>query len=291
MLITGASGLFGVPIVRELHGRVNYDICVVTTGRGDVEFPEGVSVVTANLLVRDQAIRLIEEIQPEIMLHMAWKVPELGFLTSKSNLVWLEDSLFILRKFIDSGGKYFAFGGSNAEYGHFSGHSENDTAENISLYGQCKNSFHKTATSLCSSHGIDYVNLRFFNILVRGTMKHISDAAAAFSAGKKFTCTHHPYSIFDYISPDDAAKAVCEVILRQYTGVVNIGSGIPRMMGDVFKTVAKKMNSEHLLSFDYGTQRSEIQVADTNILNNTIGFHCTSSFDDMIDAIVLAASR
>ena len=291
MLITGASGNIGMPIVRELYEKVNYEIYVVTSGRKDVEFPKGVNVVTANLLVRDQSITLIEEIEPDVMLHLAWKVSEPDYLTSKSNLLWLEDSLFILRKFIESGGKYFAFAGSCAEYGHFNGHSENDNTVNVSLYGQCKNSFHKTALNLCGSSGVDYVNLRFFNTPGGGFMTRVAETVAAFAAGEVFTCRYHPYSIFDYISSEDAARAVCEIIFMHYTGVINIGSGIPRVMGDVFKTVAKKMDSEHLLVFDYGTQSNEIQLANTYVLKNVIGYECTSNFEDMLDKMISAAGK
>ena len=291
MLITGASGTFGMPIVRELFDKVNYEIYAVTSGRRAVEFPQGVNVVTANLLVRDQSIRLIEEIQPKIMLHLAWKVYEPDYLTSKSNLVWLEDSLFILRKFIESGGEYFAFGGSSTEYGHYGGLSEKEEAPAVSLYGQCKNSFHKTALNLCGSSDVDYINLRFFSALGGGFMARVAEAVEAFAAGNAFICNYHPYSVFDYICSEDAARAVCEIILRQYTGVVNIGSGIPRVMHDVFKTVARKMNAENLLFFEHGMHEKEIQVANTYVLNNVIGHEPLADFDEMLDSIIAAAGE
>ena len=291
MLITGASGSIGMPIVRELYSKANYEIYVTTTGRKEVEFPEGVNVVTANLLIRDQSIRLIEDIQPEVMIHLAWKVSEPGYMTSKSNLLWLEDSLFILRKFIELGGKYFAFAGSCSEYGQFRGHTENDDARNMSLYGQCKNSFHKTAQSLCSNSGVDYVNLRFFNTPGGGFMTRVAEAVEAFAAGEEFTCRYHPFSIFDYTCCDDAARAACEIILRQYIGVVNIGSGIPRVMNDVFKTVAKKMDAEHLLHFDYEMENLEIQLANTNVLNKIIGFETATDFDETLEYMIASAGK
>jgi len=291
MLITGASGTIGMPIVQKLSGKGVYDISVVTTGRKDVEFPQGVNVETANLLVRDQSIRLIEEVQPDTMVHLAWKVSEPGYVTSESNLLWLEDSLFILRKFIELGGKYFAFAGSCAEYGHFSGHSESGDSAGVSLYGQCKSSFHKTALNLCDSSGVDYVNLRFFNTPGGGFMARAEEAVALFAAGEEYKCKYHPYSIYDYISSDDAARAASEIIQKQHTGVINIGSGIPCVMGNVFETLAKRMDSEHLLLFDHGTQNNEIQVANTHILNNVIGFECATKYSEALDNIIIAAGK
>ena len=289
MLITGASGFLGMPIVRELAECGEYEIYAVTSGRRYVEFPKGVNTVTANLLEHERSKRLIEEIRPEIVAHLAWELSEPGYLVSSTNLVWLEESLRILRTFVESGGKYFAFAGSSAEYGHFRGFSENEKFIETSIYGHCKNSFHQTAQKLCGAGGIDYVNLRFFPTLGRGMRTNVAaaTAAATFAAGKRFICKS-PYNIWDFISICDASKAACAVIKKQYSGVVNIGSGIPRAMGDVFKAIAQKMDCSHLFSLDYENNAKEILVANTDILGKVIGYTCSTGFDEMLDDMIAA---
>jgi nucleoside-diphosphate-sugar epimerase len=209
-----------------------------------------------------------------------------GYLASEANLVWFEDSLYLLRKFIEEDGKYFAFGGSNAEYGRYCGHSDSNQSPVISLYGQCKNSFHKTAMNLCMNNNVDYVNLRFFYTSGRIIMDDIATAIRAFSKKEKYICKHHPDSIFEYIHSTQSAEAVCRIILQRHTGSINIGSGVPYIIRDVFTNIAKKMDCEKLLEFDFENAQKDIQVADTYILNNIIGFKNTISFNTIVDNMI-----
>ena len=311
ILITGASGFLGMSIVVQLVEHGGYDIYAVTSGRKSIVFPNCVNIVTANLLDRECSQRLIEEIRPKIMVHLAWELSESGYSKSANNLVWLEASLQMLRIFIESGGKYFAFAGSSAEYGYFrgfSGNGETATDANTTLYGLCKNSFHRIASKLCGVSEIEYVNLRFFPVLGKGINANtnaIAAAIASFAAGEPFLCKS-PYNIWDFIGIDDASRAACDVIRGQYAldgvlldggdaramirekfqCVVNIASGVPRMVGDVFRSIAQKMNCEHLLSLDFENITSEILTADTDALNNIIGYRCSTEFDDLLNEMI-----
>jgi nucleoside-diphosphate-sugar epimerase len=287
LLITGASGFLGLAALNELAACGKYDIYAVTTGRRTVKFPVEVHVVVANLLNREQSRKVICETSPDIMLHLAWELSEPGYLKSDTNLIWLEESLFLLRTFAESGGKYFAFAGSSAEYGHNSGFSEINTSPEVSLYGNCKNSFHNSAIKYCADNNIGYANLRYFPVLGSGmrTNTAVASAIVTFLRSEKFVCKA-PYNVWDFVSINDAAKATTEVIAQKYRGTVNIASGIPRIMGEVFTTIAKKMRSEHLLSLDYSNTKSEILTANTEILNNVIGYKCSDNFSDTLDGLI-----
>ena len=290
LLITGASGFLGFAVTREIAAVGGYDIYAITTGRRPAAFPPGVHAVTADLLDRAQSHRLINETCPELMLHLAWELSGPGYHNSDTNLVWLEESLYMLRSFIESGGKYFAFAGSSSEYGRSGGFSENGGKNAVSLYGQCKNAFHNTASKYTAVNNAGYANLRFFPALGRGANANTAAAAAAAAAfvrGEHFECKA-PYNVWDFISAGDAAKAALAVLIKKYNGTVNIGSGIPRAMGNVFAQIAEKMNCSHLLSIDYGNKSSEILVADTCILNNVIGYKCSYDFNDTLDDLIAA---
>lgn len=292
ILITGASGFLGLSIVRELAKQRNYEIYAVTSGRQTTEFPKGVINVTANLLDREQSKSVIEKVRPEVMLHLAWELSQADYLNSQNNLVWLEESLYMLRTFISVGGKYFAFSGSSAEYGHFTGFAETGIIVKRSLYGQCKLSFHEMATKVSQEENIKYVNLRFFPILGKGVRKNIAIAKAviAFAAKEKFICKA-PYNIWDFISVYDAARATYEIISQDYTGIVNIAGGKPQMMGEVFKNIAKKMSCEQLVVLEDTNNRSEILVADTEVLNQKIGYHCSVDIDKMLDDTITSLQK
>ena len=288
LLITGASGFLGKPIVRELAALGEYNIYAVTSGRREVMFPDGINVLSADLLDKEQSGRLIEDIKPDIMVHFAWDLAGSGYQNSDSNKLWLDESLFMLHTFINSGGKYFVFAGSRAEYGSFHGFREDGSTGDVSIYGQCKNSFHSAAIKLCEENGVDYTCLRIFTTLGCGMtpgLTAVSAAVAAFTAGERFECKA-PYNVWDFISVNDVARAVCTIIKKQYSGIVNIGSGIPYMMSDIFTKIAEKMNCEQLLSIDYYNKESDIIVADTDVLNNTIGYICKDEIDKIIDDII-----
>jgi len=288
LLLTGASGFLGRPILQELADSGDYDIYAVTSGRRAVEFPKNVKTVSANLLDRAESGKLIEEIRPEIMVHFAWDLSDSGYLKSSNNFLWLEESLFLLRTFIEAGGKYFAFAGSCSEYGTFKGFSESEHENNATLYGRCKSSFQTAAEKLCEINGVGYTNLRIFSTMGKGMKPGLAAttiAVASFAAGERFTCKA-PYNIWDFISVDDVARAVCAVVKKQHIGAVNIGSGVPNIVGDIYKAIARKMKSEHLLSLDYENKSCDINVADTNVLSNIIGYTCADDIDGMIDDMI-----
>ena len=63
------------------------------------------------------------------------------------------------------------------------------------------------------------------------------------------------------------------------------------MMGDVFKAIAKKMDAEHLLSLDYENRVFDVLVANTDVLNNVIGYECTSDFDKTLDDMIASICK
>ena len=304
--MTGASGFLGLPIVDKLASCGRYNIYAATTGRRLVAFPEGVHTVKVDLLNRDQSSDIINEISPDMMVHLAWELSESDYMNSADNIIWLEESLQMLRTFISSGGKYFAFAGSSAEYERFKGFSEdrnmvlhfstgkralpveNNKNDSISMYGRCKSTFNGLASGLCAANKVDYVNLRFFPTLGKGMRSNLSapaKAVSAFLAGERFEC-RSPYNIWDFIHVDDASGVACAILQQQHTGIVNIGSGIPRIMKDVFTAISRKMDCEHLLHFNLDNNDKEILVANTEVLDNIIGYKCTVGFDEMLSDII-----
>lgn len=290
MLVTGASGFLGLPIVGQLAKQREFEVYAVASGRRAVVFPDGVTRVDANLLDREQAKSVLETIRPDAILHLAWALSEPGYLNAPSNLEWLEASLCLFRAFLDAGGQSFAFAGSSSEYNRFSGLS--GVEKPASLYGQCKLSFHQAAMMASQAAGTGYVNLRFFPILGDGAGPNsaVVKAVTAFDANQPFVCKA-PRNVWDFIAVEDAARAACAVVRNGYAGVVDIGGGNPRVMGDVFRAVARKMACEELLTLEENDSRCEFLVADTQILTRQIGFRCSVGFDEMLDQTIVSVRR
>jgi len=289
ILITGASGFLGLPITKNLADSGEYQVYAVISGLRQIFFPDNVQSIAADLLNREESARIIEDIRPDIMIHLAWDTTAANYMHSESNIVWLEESLYLLRKFAEcKGGGYFMFAGSSAEYNRSQGLSETGDSLPASLYGRCKNNFHNIAVKFCENRNIDYTNLRFFPTLGKEMGANAGApiaAATSFHEGLPFECKA-PYNVWDFIGIDDAAQAACAVIKKRHIGAINIGSGIPRLMSDVFELIAKKMNAEHLLRLNFENTSKEILVANTDILNNSIGYTCAMEFEKMIDEVI-----
>ncbi len=288
LLITGAGGFLGLAVTKALSQLKSYEIFVTSTGRRSVCFPDEVAVIKTDLLDHVATREVVKSVKPDILLHLAWELSQPGFMRSADNLMWLESSSLLLRTFIECGGEYFAFAGSSAQYPHHVGMSENCCQSSLSLYGQCKSSFNSTARALCGDKSIKYVNLCYFPILGKGMNADTSaavKAAVTFATNEHFICKA-PYNVWDFIDVKDAADATVATLDKHYCGAVNIAAGVPHIMSDVFSTIAKKMDSEHLLSFDFSNTAKEILVADTDILNNVIGYRCKVDFDSTLDGLI-----
>lgn len=67
LLVTGASGLLGLNMGLQVSGRHAVTGVVNTNGLTRIPFP----IVTADLAAPDAAERLVDEVQPEVMIHCA----------------------------------------------------------------------------------------------------------------------------------------------------------------------------------------------------------------------------
>lgn len=123
------SGLSGKDedITNNRYGRIFWQSCGETSfskilqdcysnTRQKVEFSEDIQVVAADLLEARCRERIVEEIKPDIILHLAWGRQDGTARNSDENIEWLEASYHLLRRFINNGGKQFVFAGSSSEY-------------------------------------------------------------------------------------------------------------------------------------------------------------------------------
>src|SRR5437016_5446777 len=96
LLLTGAGGFIGRHTVPYLLAR-GYEVHAVDIRPIELE---GCQVHIANLLDAAEGKRLIEEVKPTHLLHLAWYVEHGKFWTSLDNTRWVEASLALLREFV-----------------------------------------------------------------------------------------------------------------------------------------------------------------------------------------------
>lgn len=291
VLLTGASGFIGRRAVAAAAGRPDWEVFALSSGRKNRAHepcPGGVRAVRADLLQPDQVDALIGEIRPDIIIHLAWEVGAPGFANSAVNLQWLESSLRLLRAFAAAGGRRFIFGGTCDEYRRRDGRfSERRVPRGRTVYAESKAAFGAVGEGFCREAGIGFAAAKIFSVYGENDrpFRAVPSAIRSFLAGERFVCGS-PDSVWDYIYVDDVAGAFIQIAAGDYCGTVNVGTGRPRMMRNVFTQIAEKMDCRDLLSFEEGGGDPTILVADTTILNQEIGYRCQVEFSEGLDRTI-----
>lgn len=202
---------------------------------------------------------------------------------------WLEASTSLLRCFVEQGGECFLFAGTSSEYDNVSGKAQ-ETVQNLqmSMYGECKKAFSSIMKNYCTRTGTRYIDARYFTIYGEDDPHYyaaIPQAISDFLKDKPVIC-RAPNTIRDYIYVEDAARATAMLLDSGFCGAVNIGSGQPQMMRNVFSLIAKTLGKEHLLSFKNEETCELILVADTDILRNKLGFQPRACFEENMVATI-----
>lgn len=278
-MVTGANGLLGHALIEKICN--SYEVYAVVSGRHPVRFPSSVHVIKTNLLDIKQSESAIREIRPAILVHYAWDIQNADFEQSENQLIWMEVSLQLLRFFVANAGKRILFAGSASEYGVEHGSHENLCPVKLSLYGEVKLAFANIMSNYSFSNNVSFVDMRYFSVYGENDNRRyaaIQKTILSLLNNEAVVCKY-PDNIWDYIYIQDAAEVTARLIESTYCGSVNICSGIPHRMEDVFKTIAKELNKEALLSFEYGNGCSRILVGNAAIMEQETNYKCMTPFE------------
>ena len=233
-----------------------------------------IQTVSADLRDEKQCDALIKNVQPPLMLHLAWSLEDHNFLHSDKNIQWLEISLCLLRAFKKYGGMRFIFSGSSAEYGYDQLIcSENGQAVPSDLYGTCKLAFTNLGEAFCTANNIQFTCIRYFSVYGPGEshlLHAIPVAIDTLLRGERFVC-RAPNNVWDYVYITDVAEATVRVMRSNFCGVVNVG-GTPIPMGELFAILAELTGGKGVLVVENKSRPGQRLVEDTSVLKEKIGF-------------------
>jgi nucleoside-diphosphate-sugar epimerase len=250
VLVTGASGFVGGPLVERLLAD-GEEVHALTTRARRAPDAGGVQWHSGDLLDPGALERVVGDVRPERLVHLAWYVSHGRFWSALENAEWVEASLRLLRAFVDAGGRRALLVGSCAEYSWGAQHDLDEAGtplEPRTLYGVCKDGLRRIASAYSSEGGVELAWARLF--FLYGPREQpdrlVPAVIRALIAGERVATTAGTQQR-DFTHVHDVAGALAAVLRSDLTGPVNVASGRGIPVGEVLDTIGELTGAAHLI--------------------------------------------
>ncbi|WPC41056.1 NAD(P)-dependent oxidoreductase [Clostridium sp. JS66] len=247
VLVTGASGFIGYRTVKSLLNK-GYEVHAIAMN--GVAIDKSIRWYNTNLLNKEEVFNLLKEIQPEAIIHFAWYTVPGKYNNSNENLLWLQASIELLKVFKEFNGKRFIFAGTCAQYDLAHGFMDEKITPSKpnSLYGICKHSFENVALEYCNKNHLSFVSGRIFYLYGE---RECEDRVIPYVINKlmdnEIAYCSHGNQIRDFMYIEDIANAFVEILHSNAEGIVNVGSGKPVRLKDIFFEIGRQLNKPELI--------------------------------------------
>lgn len=296
LLITGARGFIGSACL-DAFSQEGIEICAVSSQPVNAPSHNGVTWVQANLLQADECVKLIENLRPTHLLHLAWTAKPGKFWRDPENVQWLQSSLALFNAFFAKGGEHAIGLGTCAEYE--SNHEtciENQTPTlPPSLYGACKLSCGIGAQAMASLFNKRMAWARLFAPYgpLESAGRFLPDIVDHVLKRESIACGSG-YQIRDYIYVKDVAHLLLTLLKEKVSGTINIGSGRPVSLRDVAKIVTNELGHPELIQFGERlplTQDSDRVVANVSRLKEELKWTPRYTLEEGIKEMIAYRSQ
>jgi nucleoside-diphosphate-sugar epimerase len=292
VLVSGAGGFIGLPLVTELAHR-GAEVHALSR-RPDPPEVQGVRWHRVDLADEDPLEKLLRELSPERLVHLAWCTEHGRFWRAPENVVWVERSLRLLRAFARHGGRRLVMLGTCAEYDWSTvdgplGESRSRLAP-ATLYGAAKDALRRVAGSYAEQEGIELAWGRPFFLygpreaparMVPSVIRSLlTDGAVATAGGEQ---------VRDYMHVEDLAGAAVALLDGPLVGEVNLASGVGVTVDSVVSRIARLTGRPEPIRGAGPTGRSlgpPSLVADIARLQVEVGFRPRWTLTDGLAATV-----
>lgn len=273
VVVTGGTGFIGTAAVAALRAR-GHEVHLLARSPQ----PVAECVVHGCDLLADDPARLLAELRPSHLLHLAWYAEPGKFWHAPENLDWVAASLRLARGFAAAGGRRLTVAGSGTEYDwRFPRLDERRTPPGARhLYGRAKAALFDLLSAAAPGLGLSLAWGRVF--FLYGPGEHagrlVSDVIDGVRAGRR-VATSDGAQARDFLHVEDVAGALAALLDSPVEGPVNIASGTATPLRALIERVAALAGDATLV--DYGArarQPGEPQylVADVARLRDEVGF-------------------
>lgn len=276
VLVTGATGFIGRHAIAPLLAR-GFEVHALSwpqAGEAD-----GAHWHQANLLVPAELKRVMDEVRPTHLLHLAWYVAPGKWAEALENYDWVRVSLELLQHFVVQGGIRTVVAGSCLEYDWSAGYcSEARTPRQPhTFYGTCKNAVQDLWAGYAQRAGVSAAWARIF--FVYGPGEHpdrlVAHVVRKLLTGEEAKCSHGR-QIRDYLFVQDVADALAALADSNVEGPINIASGQPIALSALIGRIGNAIGRPDLIrlgAIPPAPSDMPLVVADTRRLEEELRFH------------------
>ncbi|MCX6124389.1 MAG: NAD(P)-dependent oxidoreductase [Proteobacteria bacterium] len=274
VLVTGANGYIGKYCVPFLI-KSGFKVFAVSSQREGLD-SDGVEWLKTDLL-KESLLSILIKTKPSHCLHLAWYAEHGKFWTSPLNSEWARASKQLLADFFASGGTRFVSSGSCAEYS-WTGHCEEGVTLEVpgTLYGQCKKEFSDYVLMYARQSQVSCAVGRVFFLYGPGEPKNrlVPAMINSFLNNTSPRCSDGE-QLRDFMSVEDVAAGLVELLKSKVNGVVNIASGAPMTVKSLVQEIAHLTDSKVPILFGSVPRPvgdPDVLTASTQRLNSEVGF-------------------
>lgn len=287
ILVTGANGFVGRNTLDPLRAR-GFEVHGVKAP-GDVLGVRGVVEHGVDLLDPHEVRRLVNEVAPSHLLHLAWYTEHGKYWEAPENLDWVAASLIMARAFHEHGGSRMVMVGSCAEYDwaapHLEGEDPCETSACLegvtpckpaNLYGVSKHTLHTLISAFNARAGISGAWARIFFLYgpAEDPSRLVASVIRSLLSGEPAECTHGE-QVRDFLHVTDAGSALAALVDSGVEGPVNVASGKAVPLRDLLHVLGEQLGRADLIR--YGARPAPpddpaILAADTRRLNDEVGW-------------------
>lgn len=225
IIVTGASGFIGVPIIKQLAGKGHQ---ILALSRSDRESLPGESItwVKANLDKPDSYKTAVESFSTDTLIHLAWQdIPDYSYIKSLKNL---NQSLDLINLVMSVGScKKIIAAGSCFEFNKLLGQCrESDIGSPNNDFSWAKHSLRAWLEMKCNQQGVTMGWMRIFYVYGPGQRPGaLIPTILDYLDKGEVPPIRTPKNANDFIFVEDVVEGFLSAIDREFpSGIFNLGS-------------------------------------------------------------------